>query len=78
VALLGKQLGVRPAGWEAAAGAYAEEGSRRSVADVVDAASLREVRTYKQQQKAALRSAAARGSDAAATAPDPDVRDGTA
>src|SRR3954468_17870836 len=34
VALLGKQLGVRPPGWQEAAGAYAEEGSFRSVADV--------------------------------------------
>jgi uncharacterized HhH-GPD family protein len=40
VALLGKQLGVRPEGWEQAAGLYAEEGSYRSVADVRDAASL--------------------------------------
>src|SRR5580765_4332960 len=35
VALLGKQLGVQPAGWRGAAGPYGEEGSRRSVADVV-------------------------------------------
>ena len=34
VALLAKQLDVRPDGWEAAAGGYAEEGYR-SVADVV-------------------------------------------
>jgi uncharacterized HhH-GPD family protein len=51
VALLGKQRGVRPAGWEKAAGAYAEKGSHRSVADVVDAASLAEVRDFKKQQK---------------------------
>ena len=37
VALLGKQLGVRPDGLAEAAGAYGEDGSRRSVADVVDA-----------------------------------------
>src|SRR5512139_1427795 len=36
VALVGKQLGVRPDGWEQAAGAYSEEGAFRSVADVVD------------------------------------------
>jgi uncharacterized HhH-GPD family protein len=53
VALLGKQLGVRPDGWRAAAGPYGEEGSRRSVADVVDAASLAQVRAHKQQMKAA-------------------------
>jgi uncharacterized HhH-GPD family protein len=52
VALLGKQLGVRPPGWAAAAGAYAEEGSYRSVADVRDEASLQRVRAFKQQQKA--------------------------
>ena len=33
VALLAKQLGVRPDGWEQAVGAYAEDGYR-SVADV--------------------------------------------
>jgi uncharacterized HhH-GPD family protein len=52
VALLAKQLDVRPPGWEDAAGDYALEGYR-SVADVVDADSLRKVRDYKQQKKAA-------------------------
>jgi uncharacterized HhH-GPD family protein len=60
VALLAKQLGVRPAGWEAAVGAYAEPGYR-SVADVVDPDSLLKVRTYKQEQKAAAKAAATRG-----------------
>jgi uncharacterized HhH-GPD family protein len=55
VALLGKQLDVRPPGWEVAAGPYAEPGSHRSVADVVDAASLREVRAYKQEAKRAAK-----------------------
>lgn len=55
VALLAKQLGVRPDGWEAAAGAYAEEG-HRSVADVVDAASLQKVRDFKKQKKAEAKS----------------------
>jgi uncharacterized HhH-GPD family protein len=55
-ALLGKQLGVRPDGWEEAAGAYAEPGSHRSVADVVDGASLERVRSFKKEQKAAARS----------------------
>jgi uncharacterized HhH-GPD family protein len=58
VALLAKQLDVRPAGWEAAVGAYAEEG-HRSVADVVDQASLQKVRDYKKQKKAAAKAAAA-------------------
>jgi uncharacterized HhH-GPD family protein len=54
VALLGKQFGVRPSGWEEAAGAYATPG-RRSVADVVDAASLQEVRDHKRAMKQAAR-----------------------
>jgi uncharacterized HhH-GPD family protein len=53
VALLGKQRGVQPDGWEQAAGAYAEPGSFRSVADVVDPESLAKVRAFKQQQKQA-------------------------
>jgi uncharacterized HhH-GPD family protein len=55
VALLGKQLGVRPPGWREAVGAYGDEGSHRSVADVVDADSLAKVREFKQQQKAAAK-----------------------
>jgi len=55
-ALLAKQLGVRPDGWEAATGAYAEPGYR-SVADVVDADSLQKVRDHKKQVKAAARAA---------------------
>lgn len=51
LALLGKQRGVRPRGWRDAAGDYAEPRSFRSVADVVDAASLAKVRSFKQQQK---------------------------
>ncbi len=54
VALVAKQLGVRPEGWEATAGAYAEDGYR-SVADVVDAGSLQKVRAHKKQQKAAAK-----------------------
>jgi uncharacterized HhH-GPD family protein len=50
-ALLAKQLDVRPDGWQEAAGAYAEEGAHRSVADVVDQVSLDKVRAFKQQQK---------------------------
>ncbi len=56
VALLGKQLDVRPPGWEHAAGRYAEEGSYRSVADVRDPASLHKVRSFKKEQKAAAKS----------------------
>ena len=56
-ALLGKQLGVRPDGWREAIGPYAEEGSYRSVADVVDAESLQKVRAFKKEQKAAAKAA---------------------
>jgi uncharacterized HhH-GPD family protein len=59
VALLAKQLGVRPEGWEEVVGAYAEEGYR-SVADVVDPASLQKVRDFKKAKKAAARAAAPR------------------
>ena len=58
VALLAKQLGVRPAGWEQAVGAYAEDGYR-SVADVVDDQSLQKVRAFKKEKKAAAKSAGA-------------------
>jgi uncharacterized HhH-GPD family protein len=52
VALLAKQLGVRPDGWQDVAGAYGEAGAYRSVADVVAAASLERVRSFKKEQKA--------------------------
>ena len=51
-ALLGKQFGVQPPGWREAAGHYGEEGSYRSVADIVDGASLDKVRAYKKEMKA--------------------------
>ena len=59
LALLGTQRGIRPAGWREAAGAYGEEGSHRSVADVTDGTSLGQVRQYKQQVKAAAKAAKA-------------------
>jgi uncharacterized HhH-GPD family protein len=55
LALLGKQLGVTPPGWREAAGAYGEEGSHRSVADITGPESLAEVRRFKQEQKQAAR-----------------------
>jgi uncharacterized HhH-GPD family protein len=57
VALLGKQFGVRPTGWREAAGRFGEQGSRCSVADITDRASLTEVRAFKQGLKAAARAA---------------------
>jgi uncharacterized HhH-GPD family protein len=58
-ALLGKQLGVRPEGWRAAAGAYGEDGVHRSVADITDDASLARVREYKKQVKSAAKASRA-------------------
>ena len=57
-ALLGKRLGVQPEGWRETIGPYAEDGSYRSVADVVDAESLAKVRDFKKTAKAAAKAAA--------------------
>jgi uncharacterized HhH-GPD family protein len=57
-ALLGKQLGVQPAGWREAAGHFGHEGSHYSVADIVDEPSLLAVRAYKKDLKAAAKAAA--------------------
>lgn len=54
VALVAKQLDVRPTGWEKAAGDYALDGYR-SVADVVDPVSLQKVRDHKKAMKAAAK-----------------------
>lgn len=59
VALLGKRFGVTPAGWREAAGGYGDADAYRSVADVTDTESLRRVREYKQQMKAAAKAKAA-------------------
>lgn len=53
LALLGKQYGVTPAGWRAAAGDYGRAGTFMSIADVVDKGSLEQVREYKKKMKAA-------------------------
>jgi uncharacterized HhH-GPD family protein len=55
LALLGKQYGLRAAGWQEAAGSYGEPGSHRSVADIVDASSLAKVREFKKAAKAAAK-----------------------
>ena len=57
VALLAKQLDVRPDGWEKVVGDYALDGYR-SVADVVDPASLQKVRDFKKEKKAAAKASA--------------------
>lgn len=57
LALLGKQYGFTGAGWREAAGAYGEEGSFRSVADIVSPESLAKVREHKRAAKAAAKAA---------------------
>lgn len=55
LALLGKQYGVTPRGWRAAAGDYGKAGVHMSVADVVDKGSLDQVRAYKKKMKSAAK-----------------------
>ncbi|MFE6282975.1 HhH-GPD-type base excision DNA repair protein [Streptomyces sp. NPDC057877] len=57
LALLGKQLGVRPKAWQDAAGDYGAPGSFRSVADITGPESLAKVRAHKQERKAAAKAA---------------------
>lgn len=51
IALLAKRMGVRPPGWEAAAGPFADP-SPRSVADIDSRQSFDRVREWKKAQKA--------------------------
>jgi uncharacterized HhH-GPD family protein len=53
VALLAKQLGVRPKGWEEAAGPFGKTGSLASVADIDSPDALLQVREHKRAMKAA-------------------------
>lgn len=57
-ALLGKQYGVTPDGWRAAAGDYGRDGYR-SVADITDQESLEKVRETKKAVKAEAKAAKA-------------------
>ncbi|MFJ6130640.1 HhH-GPD-type base excision DNA repair protein [Streptomyces griseoviridis] len=68
LALLGKQLGVRPRGWREAAGAYGEPDSFRSVADITGPDSLARVRAHKQEMKAAAKAEKAEKAGKAAEA----------
>jgi len=52
VAILGKRFGVRPDGWQRAAGKFGDD-TPRSVADITDPASLGKVREWKKAAKAA-------------------------
>jgi len=51
VAILAKRFGKRPAGWEDAAGPFADA-TPRSVADIHSEKSLATVREWKKRQKA--------------------------
>ncbi|MCU1560154.1 HhH-GPD-type base excision DNA repair protein [Mycetocola sp.] len=57
VALLGKQYGFTGSGWREAAGSYGDDGSFRSVADIIDTESLSRVRETKRAAKAAAKKA---------------------
>jgi len=60
LALLGKQLGVRPKGWREASGDFGADRSYKSVADITDGKSLQKVRAYKKEMKAAAKANAAK------------------
>jgi uncharacterized HhH-GPD family protein len=61
IALLGKQLGIRPDGWERAAGNFGTAGTFASIADIDGPEALQRVRTHKAQMKIAAKSAAGLG-----------------
>lgn len=69
VALCGKQLGVRPTGWQHASYPFGEPGSFLSVADVVDDASLVEVRRRKREAKAAAKAVSGTAAKAVRSVP---------
>lgn len=58
LALLGKQVGFDGAGWREASAPYGEEGSYRSVADIVSPESLLKVRETKRAAKATAKATA--------------------
>jgi uncharacterized HhH-GPD family protein len=57
LALLGKQYGFTGDGWREASAPYGEDGSYRSVADIVSVESLAKVREHKKAMKAAAKAA---------------------
>jgi uncharacterized HhH-GPD family protein len=59
VALLGKQLGVRPAGWQEVSKPFGDKGTHYSVADITSKESLLRVRAHKAEMKAAAKAKAA-------------------
>ena len=61
LALLGKQYGFTGKGWREASLPYGDEGTYRSVADIVSAESLAKVREHKRAMKAAAKADAGGG-----------------
>jgi uncharacterized HhH-GPD family protein len=61
IGLLGKQLNVRPSGWEKAAGNFGTPGTFASIADINSPEALKRVREHKAQMKAAAKAVAAVG-----------------
>lgn len=58
LALIGKQFGLTADGWREAAGDYGRPEARMSIADVVDAETMAQVRAFKKEKKAAAKAAA--------------------
>ena len=58
VALLGKQLGVQPDGWQAASTPFGDDGTFLSVADITDTQTLDKVRATKNAMKASAKAKA--------------------
>jgi uncharacterized HhH-GPD family protein len=52
IALLGKQLNVRPTNWRKVSDPYGAVGSKMTVADVTSPKTLLQVRAFKQEMKA--------------------------
>ena len=61
LALLAKQLGVQPEGWQEQARDFGQPGTFLSVADITGPESLAKVRAYKAEKKKAAKAAAAAG-----------------
>lgn len=55
IALLGKQVGLKVDGWDQVSAPYSQPGVYRSVADIVDTASLEKVREFKAAAKKAAK-----------------------
>ena len=68
MALLGKRFGVRPEGWQKAAGVFSDS-NPRTVADITNPETLIKVREWKKMEKAANRDKQSRPLPAKATAP---------